>query len=180
MPIGKGHRFHRQFGASTDLTGRLGARGFSMTEMVMAISIIGVLGAAVIIAMTGVMAGSKEALANDKLEMLNQGLNQYKHSYKEYTYPASDGSNLDEMTVLKDLQYRNPNEIKALTGSPFVRPDYQPSLSTSADDYRIVWTGSRFKLLRPGTPGSGIKVVFDGSDYGTPFVYPPNYSSSGR
>jgi len=155
-------------------------QGFSMTEMVIAISVIGVLAAIVIPAYVGLISGSKEALANEKLEMLNQGLNDYAHAFKEYTRTPNNGSYSDELTIVNDLEYRDPDDNKALVGSPFVRTTYRPEGSSSTDDYRFIWTGYRFKLLRPGDLGSGIKVVFDGSDNGTPFVYPSNYSSSGR
>lgn len=159
---------------------RISLAGYSMTEMIIAISVIGVMAGVLIPGMTGVVSGSKESLAAGKLEMLNQALNAYGHSWKEYTYTPNNSSAADELTVVLDLQYRNPDEDKALTGSPFLRTDYRPSTSSSADDYRIVWTGYRFKLLEPGEPGVGIRVDFDGSDIGTPFVFPPNYSSSGR
>lgn len=154
--------------------------GFSMTEMVIAISVIGVLAAIVMPGVSGIVTGSKESLANEKLEMLNQGLNSYGHAFKEYTYTPNNGSASDELTVVLDLQYRNPNDARALTGSPFVRTDYRPQTSSSTSDYRFVWTGYRFKIVRPGESGTGIRVDFDGSDNGTPFVFPPNYSSSGR
>lgn len=151
-----------------------------MTEMVTTISIIGVLAAIVVVSMTGTVTGAKESVAVDRLEMLNQALNSYAQAYKEYTYAPNDGSYTDENTVINDLEYRNPDPDKALVGSPFVRPDYRPAYSGSNKDYRLMWTGVRFKLLRPGTDGYGAKVAFDGSDIGTPFAYPPNYSSSGR
>ncbi len=151
-----------------------------MSEMVITISIIGALAAIAVPGMTGIFSGSQDAIANEKLEMLNQGLNAYGHAYKEYNAPANDGSASDELTAVLDLEYRNPNPNKTLTGSPFIRPDYRPVSSGSATDYRIVWTGYRFKLLKPGVAGIGLKVVFDGSDYTEPYAYPPNYSSSGR
>ena len=153
--------------------------GFSMTEVIISIAVMGVLAAIVIPGMAGIMDGSKEALANEKLEMLNKGLNSYAHAYKEYLFtPLS--SEADELKIILDLEYRNPDEDRVITGSPFIDPRYRPAPSSSATDWRIVWTGYRFKLLRPGATGTGIKVVFDGSDYGTPYVFPPNYSSSGR
>lgn len=151
-----------------------------MTEMVIAIAVIGVLAGIVIPGFSGALNGSKEVMATEKVEMLNQGLNAYAHSYKEYTYTASNSSAADELTVVLDLQYRNPDDDKALTGAPFVRTDYRPKSSSDTNDYRILWTGMRFKLLRPGDVGTGIKVEFDGTDNGTPFVFPANYSSSGR
>lgn len=155
-------------------------RGYSMTEMFIVITIMGALSSIAIPYYVGVVSGSKEALANDTLEMLNRGLNDYAHAYKEYTRTANDGSFDEELTIVLDLEYRNPNEDKALTGSPFVRPEYRPQGSSSTGDYRISWTGYRFKLLRPGQSGSGLKVPFDGSDIGTPYVYPANYNSAGR
>ena len=154
--------------------------GFTMSEMVITVSVIGVLAAVAIPGITGAVIGSKEALASEKLEILNQGLNAYAHAIQEYTFTPNNSSATDELTVLLDLQYRNPDADRVQTGSPFVRPEYRPVSSSSAADYRITWTGYRFKLIRPGESGTGLKVAFDGSDYGTPFVYPPNYSSSGR
>lgn len=155
-------------------------KGFSMTEMVTSIAIIGVLASIAVLSMTGVVTGAKEGVATDRLEMLNQGLNSYAQAYKEYTYTPNDSAYSDENTVINDLEYRNADPNKALVGSPFVRPEYRPKYSGSNKDYRLMWTGSRFKLLRPGTDGFGAVVAFDGSDIGTPLVYPPNYSSSGR
>lgn len=154
--------------------------GFSMTEMVITVSVIGVIATILIPAMTGVVLGSQEAIANQKLEMLNQGLDSYAHSVQEYSFAPINSSATDELTVVLDLQYRNPNANRAPTGAPFVVPEYRPSPSSSTADYRMMWTGYRFKLIRPGQSGTGIKVAFDGSDIGTPFVFPPNYSSSGR
>lgn len=153
--------------------------GFSLTEVVICIAVMGGLAAVVIPTMVGIMDGSKEALANEKLEMLNKGLNSYAHSFKEYLTPPI-GSESDELKVILDLEYRNPNEDRALIGSPFIDPRYRPGHSSSTSEWRIVWTGYRFKLVRPGEVGTGLKVVFDGSDYGTPYAYPANYNSSGR
>lgn len=153
---------------------------YSMSEMIITISIIGVLAGLVVPSLTGTLAGSKEALANDKVETLNQALNEWSHAFKEYSMAPQDGSASDELTILLDLEYRNPDPNKTLPGSPFVEPRYRPQASSNAADYRIVWTGYRFKLLRPGQSGTGIKIPFDGSDYGTPYAYPANFSTSGR
>lgn len=167
-------------GSKNGRAARQTAGGFSMTEMVITISIIGVLAGIAISSIGGTYNGSRDAIAQEKVETLNQALNAYAHAWKEYQFPPINGNFADELTVLLDLEYRDPNPDKALVGSPFLRPDYRPTGSTSVDDYRIEWTGLRFKLLKPGVAGAGIKIMFDGSDYTTPFAYPPNYSSSGR
>lgn len=159
---------------------RASVRGFSMTEVIMVISIMGVLAGIMVPKYANIYSGTKDTLANEKLEMLNQAINDWAHTYKEYSYTPNNASYTDELNILNDLEYRNPDDSKAMIGTPFIRTNYRPKGSSSTDDYRIMWTGYRFKLLTPGQVGSGIKVVFDGSDNGTPFVYPPNYSSSGR
>lgn len=153
---------------------------YSMSEMIITISVIGVLAGLVVPSLTGTLAGSKEAIANDRLELLNQALNEWAHAFKEYSMAPQDGSASDELTILLDLEYRNPDANKTLPGSPFVEPRYRPQASSNTADYRIVWAGYRFKLLRPGQSGTGIKIPFDGSDYGTPYTYPSNFSTSGR
>lgn len=154
--------------------------GFSMTEVIATIAIMGVLAGICIAGMTGVLKGSKSALAEAKLEMLNKGLDAFAYSNLELTFNVLAGSTGDEFAVLRFLQYRDANENRATVGSPYVRPDYNPASSSSPDDYRIIWKGSRYALLRPGTNGAGMKVVFDGSDYTVPFVFPPGFSRYSR
>ena len=60
-----------------------------------------------------------------------------------------------------------------------MRPDWNPSTSDSTEDWRIQWTGSAWKLLKPETQGAGIKVIFDGSDLGTVYVFPDNFTPVG-
>lgn len=157
--------------------------GFSVTEMVITISIIGVLAGIVLMKISGTLSASQEAIAHEKVEMLNSGLHKFNYANYEI-HPGSltvqSGTTGDEWAVLRTLQYRNPNEDRASLGSPYVRPDYNPTSSNSTDDFRIIWTGRLYKLLKPGETGLGIKVVFDGSDYTTPFVFPPNFSMAGR
>jgi len=159
---------------------RLWRAGFSMSEMVITISIIGVLATISISAMSGVLNGSKESIARDRLEMLNQALNTFAYSNLELTFTPIAGSSSDEIAVLRYLQFRDPNENRASTGSPYVTPRYNPLTSSSTDDFRIVWKGSRYSLLREGESGTGLKVSIDGSDFTTPFIFPPGFSRYSR
>jgi type II secretory pathway pseudopilin PulG len=151
-----------------------------MSEMVVTISVIGVLASISISAMSGVLNGSKESIARDRLEMLNQALNTFAYSKFELTFTPIAGSSADEMAVLRFLQYRDPNENRASTGSPYVTPRYNPLTSSSTDDFRIVWKGSRYSLLREGESGTGLKVGFDGSDFTTPYIFPPDWDPKSR
>jgi type II secretory pathway pseudopilin PulG len=141
---------------------------------------LGILAGVVLVQMSGSYEKAREALALERLEILNGNLKERAVSLREYVLNRSDSSTADELLVLMDLQYRNPDPAKADFNSPYIDPRYRPTTSSSSADYRLRWTGRMFELLRPGIAGSGLKLVFDGSDIGTPRTYPPNYSSSGR
>ncbi len=147
--------------------------GFSLSEIAVTISIIGVLATVCVMMMTGIVVGSKEAIATAKLEQLNKAVSEYNYSNLEIDpnrLSVQTANTSDEQMVLNALKYRDPVESKAAIGSPFILTDYNPVPSSSADDYRLMWAGRIFKLLKPGAAGTGFKVVFDGSDMtpGTP------------
>jgi prepilin-type N-terminal cleavage/methylation domain-containing protein len=156
------------------------AEAFSLTEMITTISILGILASIVVLQMSDNYSTARGVLAVDRLEMLNRGMSERAASVKEYVFTRVDANTTDEQLVLMDMQYRNPDPDKAEVNSPFIEPRYRPTTSSSVNDFRLRWTGRRFELLRPGTTGSGLKVVFDGSDIGEPREYPPNYNSNGR
>ena len=156
------------------------ALAFSLTEMVTTVSILGILASIVVVQMSDNYSAARDILAQDRLEMLNRGLSECAASVREYVVTREDARTTDELRVLMEMQYRNPDPDKADINSPFIEPRYRPTTSSSLQDYRIRWTGRRFELLRPGTTGSGLKVVFDGSDIGEPREYPPNFNPFGR
>lgn len=151
-----------------------------MLELVITISILGVLAGVVIIMMNGAFGASQETLAISRVEMLNSALHTWSTANRQMSFIRRDETTSDELIVLRDLQYRNPVEAKAAIGSPYVPPEYNPPNSSSDEDYRIRWNGRSFELLRPGISGTGLKMVFDGSDITERFQFPANYQSSGR
>ncbi len=159
---------------------RAACEGFSFTEMVTTISLLGILAGVVVTRLGGTYENSRAALATERLEILNRNLKERAASMKEYVLTRSDASTDDEFLVLMDLQYRHPDPEKADFNSPYIDPHYRPAKSSSTLDYRLRWTGRMFELLKPGTTGSGLKVAFDGSDVGAPRQYPSNYNSSGN
>ncbi|GEP44978.1 type II secretion system protein [Brevifollis gellanilyticus] len=154
--------------------------GFSMSEIIMTISILGILATVVILNLGSNYEAIKLTLAQEKVEMLNRGLGERAASFKEYTESAASGAVWDESLLLLTLQYRDPDDDIADLNSPYIDPRYRPKTSASDKDFRLQWNGRRFELLRPGTTGSGLLVAFDGSDYGEPRVYPPDFSTNGR
>ena len=155
--------------------------GFSLTEMMVTITTIGVMAGIVVSQIGGTHETAKEQLAKEKLKMVNDAV--YKHQLANSrdnleSLTPSRSASWDELKVLQQLQYRDPSN--PAPGSPFLDPKYRPPMSSSTRDYRMEWTGGLFKLIPPGQTGSGAKVVFDGSDIGTPYVFPPGYKWSGR
>lgn len=152
--------------------------GFSLAELMVAIALVGLIAAIAIPIYGSCMESSRAVMAGNVKETLNSAIHRYNQANSELAYPASDGGTADEMTILRTLQYRAPNN--PAPGSPYVRNDWNPSVSSSTSDYRIAWSGTLYKLLVPGQAGSGIKVRFDGADLGTPYVFPPDYTQAGK
>lgn len=153
------------------------AGGFSMTEIIWVVAIMGILAAIVITSVGQISDGSKVTVANEKLEMLNHALATYAQTGAEINFPSSSGYS-DEVVVLHYLQGRNTTNPQV--GSPFVSPYYRPQPSSNPADYRLQWNGSLFKLLAPGQTGTGLQVPFDGSDMGEAWIQPPDWQPYGR
>ncbi|MEQ1750952.1 MAG: type II secretion system protein [Prosthecobacter sp.] len=157
----------------------LGRAGFSLTELIVTISIIGTLASIVMVSMTGTFEAGRETIAIQRLEMLNESLHRRATAIKELNFQRRDDSTGDEFYVLRLLQYRNPNPNKVDINSPYFQSEYNPEPSSAETDYRFRWNGRRYELLRPGEAGSGLKMVFDASDITEPFQFPPNFNPGG-
>ncbi len=155
-------------------------RGFSMSEMVIVISIMGVLAGIVVMPMSQFLGASKDALASSRQETLNQALSRFAQQNYELLFDAMNGSVSDEMVILRTLQYRDPNINRAQPGSPYVDPRYNPISSSDSSVHRLRWSGRLFELLKPGQSGTGILMDFEGSDFTTAFDFPPNFQTAGR
>ena len=151
-----------------------------MSEMVVVISIIGVLSTIAVGSYQQFLGGAKDALAAERQERLNQALNCFAQQNYEMLFNPMEGSVADEMVVLRTLQYRNPDIDRAKFGSPYVDPCYNPVSSSSMAAYRLRWTGRLYELLKPGQSGTGMLMNFEGTDFTTAFVFPPNFQMAGR
>ncbi len=160
------------------LAQRRTARGYSMTEMVWVVAILGILAAIVISQAVSVSDASKLTAATHKLEMLNSALATYAQTGQEITFPADSGSATDETVVVHYLQGRDPTSPQM--GSPFISPNYRPAPSSDPADYRLMWTGGQFLLLTPGQSGTGLQVPFDGSDMGAAWIQPAGWKPYGK
>lgn len=149
--------------------------------MIIVISVIGILATVAIVQIIGASRGAQEVGARQKLETLNRAIAAHQESSSRDNLEvmlAADGAVYDEKAVLQHLQYRDP--VRPNLGSPYVAKNYRPTTSFSTEDYRLRWTGSNYVLLMPGQAGSGLKIVFDGSDYGPEIVHSPGYKWGSR
>jgi hypothetical protein len=151
-----------------------------MTELVIVVSILGVLATITVSTFPSLLESSKVAVATERVECLNRALHTFAQQNYEMVFNRMDSSGADEMVVLRTIQYRNPDIDRAKVGSPYFDPRYNPVVVSTISEYRIRWFGRGYELLRPGTAGTGIQMNFDGTDFTTAFVFPPNFQMAGR
>ena len=139
--------------------GKLAA--FSLPEMIVTVAVIGIMSGIMVKVFSNVKRQSSEIIATEVMEAVNLGVKKFSQGNYKITTSADPDSADDEASVLALLQTRDDS----VPGTPFVRPDWNPIASSSADDYRLQWGGQIYQLLKPGTAGQGIKVDFQATDY---------------
>ncbi|MFT4549509.1 MAG: hypothetical protein ACI9UA_000581 [Pseudoalteromonas tetraodonis] len=132
-----------------------------MVELLMTVAIIGIISAIMLPQFTKVKKGSSKIIANEMVEVVNLGLKKFNQIAYKVTIAKDNDAATDEAAILVLLQTRDVT----IPGSPFVRPDWQPTASDSTEDYRIHWAGRTFTLLKPGIEGHGLKIDFQAADY---------------
>jgi type II secretory pathway pseudopilin PulG len=154
--------------------------GYSVTELVIVISIMGVMCALTVGSMNQFLGGSKDALAASRQEMLNEAVHRFAQQNYELQFDPINESLSDELVILRTLQYRDPNVNRAKIGAPYIDPRYNPVASSDSSLHRLRWTGKMFELLSPGKSGAGMLMNFEGTDFTTAFVFPPNFQTAGH
>ncbi len=150
------------------------AGGFSLTEMVVTVAIMGILSAVAVVSFSNTKQGTGDAVAKELVETLNLGLKKFSQINYEFSLAAADAASTDEFLVLRSLQWRDP--LDPSPGAPYVRPNFNPVASSSLDDYRVRWNGRVFTLVPPKTAGTGLKVDFQAGDYGANYTFPTGYA----
>ena len=160
--------------------GQLGRRlecGVSLTELLVVVTVLAIITAIAVPTFSNVHSNSKNVVAGEVMETLNMGLKKHAQVNYEFSLAADNAATDDEFAILRSLQWRDP--LDPATGAPFVRPNWNPSASTEAKDYRLRWKGRTFDVLQPGDAGSGIKVDFEAGDYGENYNFPDDFSPVG-
>ncbi len=154
-------------------------RGFSLVEILVVVSVIGVMAAISIPAYQGVMRATKNTESEDFVESLNRAVRSFSLGNWDLPVVPDNAATTDEYAALRSLQFRWPaSSLKP--GSPYFSPKYNPQASNSTGEYRLRWNGRTFEVLRPGTVGSGLLKTFAGADYtAADYVFPNGYKPPG-
>ncbi|MDD5200211.1 MAG: prepilin-type N-terminal cleavage/methylation domain-containing protein [Terrimicrobiaceae bacterium] len=155
----------------TRATNRRKPGGFSLTELLATVAVVGVLSGISIQSYHGLRDSARESAARDTLALLNRALLHFDQANWDVVLTPVPDATSDELAILRTLQYRNAS----IPGSPYLPSNFDNVMSSSEDDYRIQWAGHTFELLAPGTPGAGIKTGSDIPSAGTVYTYPPDY-----
>lgn len=150
-------------------------RGVSMLEMLIVVSIVGILGYLAAGHYGAVVVKSRETVARNLLDLLNNGVSLYLQAEGDALRRVTpdNAASQDEVDVLRALQWVDP--VQPTPGSPYVTQQYNPGVSASLEDYRLVWNGAFFELRIPGQDGAGLAVAFDGADAGRTVIFPDGY-----
>ncbi len=136
-------------------------RGTTMVEMLIVISIIGVLSSIAVVGYKKIMDNSTAALTGSFVEELNNGLKEFEQNCWKVDVAADDNGTTEEQNILWAIQYQDPQHF----GSPYFRQDWSPAESTDTEMFRIRWNGANFQLIPIGTAGNGLEFNPDGSDF---------------
>ena len=153
------------------------AKAISLIEMVVTVTVIGILAASALGVYERIVETSKRTVAENHVETLNQAVKKYVQlrSTDILSVPANSSSSFEEYDILRAMQWNHPDAAQADPGAPYMRPDYDPPLSGDTNDYRALWNGTFFELRQPGETGAGLKIVFDASDMGQSVVFPGQF-----
>ena len=151
--------------------------GLSLVEIVVVVGVMGVMATVGVSAFQNIQEKSKDQIARSVVEKLNKATHDYNHAYKPLDTPFIETSGGDEKAILLTLQYREPDNPGV--GEPYMRPDWKPTLTSDTTEYRYVWRGRNWDLLKPGETGAGLKVLFDATDIGEMVTFPSGYTRFG-
>jgi len=129
--------------------------GFSLTELMICVGVVGILSAIAIPQITHTDRAARSEVANQVVTSLNRAVTGYRQCGQEITQNANGSSAADETSVMLLLTSRDPG----IVGSPFLQGPSWPSVGTDQNDtYRAVWDGRFFSILPPGTEGTGLRL----------------------
>lgn len=151
--------------------------GFSLVEMMVTIAVVGILAALAVAGFSDVFESSSLTHAQRLNAQLNNAVKTHAQTNWEFPTAKDDSATTDEFLVLRSLQYKPAASSGRFDpNAPYFSPKWNPPASSDTTHYRVRWNGVNFRLLPPGTAGTGLKLSLDGSDYtAADFSFPANY-----
>jgi prepilin-type N-terminal cleavage/methylation domain-containing protein len=130
-------------------------RGFSLMEMLVSISVIGILSAIAIPAISRTDRAARGEAANQIVTGINRAISSYRQCGSEITINANSSSGADEASVMALLTTADAGVV----GSPFLVGTSWPSVESSdTETYRVQWNGRFFVVVPRGSSGTGLIV----------------------
>jgi len=127
--------------------------------MLVVISVLGIVAAIGVTAITGTIRAAQWSTASSNLEMLNAAVRKYSHAVKELTNAADSGIS-DETAIFAELKIDETNNLEETRpGSPYLEPHIRLNASSDISTYRAFWNGNEFKLIGLGTNGTGVDLT---------------------
>ena len=153
-------------------------RGLTLAEMITVVGVLGVMAAVAVPIYSNTFGNSEAAIAGNTLETLNAAVHSFNEVNYELVLTGANTGGQNELAILHTLQYRSTTN--PTFGSPYMDPNWCPTVSSSTKDFRLVWNGTLFTMVSPGTSGTGLKVAFDSTDFGKSYSFPTNYTTVGH
>jgi prepilin-type N-terminal cleavage/methylation domain-containing protein len=149
--------------------------GFTLPELLTTICVLGILCSIAIASYSGLQTSAREGVSRDTMATLNRAVLHFNQANWDIVLHAIPNSAADELSVLRALQWRDPDPQKATPGSSYISPHYCDETSSSDQDFRIQWNGHAFELIAPGTAGTGLKTGTLEAEATSTYSFPAGY-----
>lgn len=126
----------------------------SLTEVLVVISFLAIVAAISIPSISHLVTNSSYETAKRNLNYLNGAVIAFNQGNRELTNSAASGV---EQTIFEYLRYRDT--VNPAPGSPYLPPTATYVASSDSSTYRAQWNGRMFRIVAPGTDGSGLDLM---------------------
>jgi len=164
------------------LSGDASIRAFSLVEALVVIAVVGVLATIAIPTIGGILPSSSGAIATRNMNLLNAAVVSFNQNNHELALDPDSGT-ADEIAVIRSLQYVPPlisgSLISPSPGAPYFEPMANVLATSDSSRHRAQWNGRMYKLISPGTAGSGIDILRLAGRAAAAPSYPSGYQTVG-
>ncbi|MGI8602841.1 MAG: type II secretion system protein [Verrucomicrobiales bacterium] len=129
--------------------------GFSLVEALVAVAILGIMGAIAIPVFGRIAEVSRQEVADNVATRINGVLITHRLTSTDPVLAANHSGTADETAMMTHLRTRDD----AVPGSPLLSGTGWPSVPSSDNKVpRLRWNGRFFEAIPEGTDGVGLKI----------------------